>query len=192
MTATIALFGAFSIIFTIFSNLVFKLGFIPPVSYLLFDLGEIPPILCFLIIGPRAGVAVAVIEWLSLNLFPTTAPLIGPLFKLLSVIPTIVGLWIGWKLLPRPNSTLKSRLAVGSVAAAVLRAIVMTVPNALYLIFGFGLNPSQSIFYYILELTAVFNFLQIPFDVVPSYIIIQLPQVKRLLRNNRMTWFETT
>lgn len=189
--ATIALFGAFSIILTIISNLVVKLAFVPPVSYLLFDLGEIPPIICFLMIGPRGGYSVAVIEWLALNLFPTTIPIIGPLFKLMSVVPTIVGMWISWKLLAHSRSDLKTKFTVGSAIAAVLRASVMTLPNALYLILGFGLTPSQSIFYYLLELTAIFNVLQIPFDMIPSYIIIRLPQVKRVLRKNAMTWFET-
>lgn len=186
--AFIALFGSLSIILTVVSNLIVKIAFVPPVSYLLFDLGEIPVIICFFAIGPRGGLSAALIEWLALNLLPTTTPIIGPLFKLFSVGATILGLWIGWKL--EKNSSFKTKFAAGSFIAAISRASVMTLPNALFLIYLFGLGPSNPEFYLFLELTAIFNVLQIPFDVVPTYIILHLPQVKLMLGKNGLTWFD--
>lgn len=186
--ATVGLFGALSIVLTIFSNLLLKLAFVPPVNYLLFDFGEIPVIVCFLIIGPRAGFSVAVIEWIALNLLPTTTPVIGPLFKFMSVSLTLAGLWIGWKLFRK--SSMNAKFAVSSIVSASFRSAVMTLPNAAFLIFSFHI-PASGYFYFLLELTAVFNVLQIPFDFVPTYILIGLPQVKQMLRKNGMTWFES-
>lgn len=187
--AAIGLFGALSIILTIISNLILKLAFVPPVNYLLFDFGEIPVMISFLMIGPRSGASVAVIEWLALNLLPTTTPLIGPLFKFMSVMLTICGLWIGWKL--ARTSDLKIKFSVSSVVSAVLRATVMTIPNAALLVLFFGLPDFSRTLYFFLELTAIFNVLQVPFDLVPTYIIVQLPQIRHMLRKNGMTWFES-
>jgi riboflavin transporter FmnP len=187
--AAIGLFSAFSIILTIVSNLVVKLAFIPPVTYLLFDFGEIPVIICFLIIGPRGGFSVAVVEFLALNLLPTTSPVIGPLFKLISVGLTLVGLLIGFKI--TRSQGFKSKMGASSVFSAILRSIGMTLPNAILLVYLFHFTPLSAAFDYTLELTAVFNILQIPFDFIPTYIILDLPQMKQILRMNGMTWFES-
>jgi riboflavin transporter FmnP len=186
--AFIALFGSLSIILTVISNLVLKLAFVPPVNYLLFDLGEIPVIVCFLAIGPRGGLTAAAIEWLALNLLPTSTPVIGPLFKLISVVSTIIGLWIAWKLSGNQKFSLK--IVTGGATAAVIRALALTPANALLLIYLFGVSPGPYLLY-ILELTAIFNVLQIPFDLVPTYLVLQLPQVKLRLRKNGLTWFDT-
>jgi hypothetical protein len=59
----------------------------------------------------------------------------------------------------------------------------------LYLMYFFGV-PSGQYLIYLLELTAVFNVLQVPFDLVPTYIILRLPQVRLTLRKNGLVWFE--
>jgi riboflavin transporter FmnP len=187
--AAIGLYGALAIILSLISNLALKLAFIPPVNYLLFDLGEIPVLICFLTIGPRSGVYVAVIEWLALNLLPTSLPFIGPSFKFMSVLSTLVGLWVGWKL--SKIYDLRLKFVLGSVVAALSRAALMTIPNAALLVFIFHLPAFTQILYYYLELTAIFNVLQIPFDLIPTYIVIRLPQVRHMLRKNGMTWFES-
>ncbi|MGI0084226.1 MAG: ECF transporter S component, partial [Nitrososphaerales archaeon] len=182
------LFGALSIMLTIVSNRVLIIQFIPPVNYLMFDLGEIPVMVCFLMMGPRAGVTAGVVEWLALNLQPTSVPLIGPLFKLLSVLSTLVGVWIGWRLLR--SRKMKPKFAGSSVISAVTRSVLMTGPNALFLIIYFHISPTSGL-YFFLELTALFNVLQIPFDLIPTFIIISLTQVKHTFRSNGMTWFES-
>ncbi len=187
--ATVGLFSAFSIILTIISNLVLKLAFVPPVTYLLFDFGEIPVVICFLLVGPRGGFCVAAVEFFALNLLPTTTPLIGPLFKFMSVAITLLGLWIGFKIIK--SRSFKSKIAASSVFSAILRSVGMTIPNAVWLVYSFHFVPFSSLLYYTLELTAVFNVLQIPFDLVPTYIILDLPQMKHILRKNGMTWFES-
>jgi riboflavin transporter FmnP len=187
--ATVGLYGALAIILTIISNLVLKIAFVPPVNYLLFDLGEIPVMICFLTMGPRSGVYVAIIEWLALNLLPTAIPLIGPLFKFMSVASTLGGLWIGWKLSSKLD--LKFKFSMASATSALSRATIMTIPNAALLVFVFGLHPFSQVLYFYLELTAIFNALQIPFDLIPTYVVIRLPQVKQMLRKNGMTWFES-
>ncbi|MHB1908174.1 MAG: ECF transporter S component [Nitrososphaerales archaeon] len=184
--AVVALFSALSIILTLISNYVLRLVFVPPVSYLLFDFGEIPAILCFLILGPKAGLSVAVVEWITLNLMPSSAPLIGPLFKLLSVGSTMIGIWVAWKL--AGNRNLKVKFTIAGFGASISRAGVMTVFNAA-LLFSYGLSPSP-LFYYILYLTAIFNILHVVLDVIPSYLVLELAQVRLMLRKNGMTWFE--
>ncbi len=186
--AAVGLFGALSILLTIISNSVLIIPFIAPVSYLFFDLGEIPVMICFLMIGPRAGVTSAFVEWIALNLQHSSFPIVGPLFKLLSVLSTLLGLWVGLKLFRGQN--LNQRFLATSVTAAMARSILMTGPNAMLLMLVFQLTPQTGLFYF-LELTAVFNVLQIPFDLVPAFIILRLPQVKHTFRSNGMTWFES-
>lgn len=186
--ATVGLFGALSIMLTIVSNRVLVIQFIPPVNYLMFDLGEIPVMVCFLMVGPRAGVTAAIVEWIALNLQPTSVVLIGPLFKLLSVLSTLLGIWIGWKLFR--NWKMNRRFVGSSVIAAITRSLLMSGPNALFLMVFFHISPASGL-YFFLELTAVFNILQVPFDLIPTFIILSLPQVKHTFRSNSMTWFES-
>jgi riboflavin transporter FmnP len=186
--AAIGLFGALSIVLSVISNFVLKLAFVPPVSYLLFDFGEIPVIISFFILGPRSGFSVAVVEWIALNLLPTSLFFLGPLFKFLSVSLTLAGLWLGWKITKRAN--FKTRFVTASIVSSIVRAVVMTIPNAILLILFFHYPESSEILYLSLELTGIFNVLQIPFDFVPTYIFLELPQVRHVLRKNGMTWFE--
>ena len=186
--AAVGLFGALSIMLTIVSNRVLVIQFIPPVSYLLFDLGEIPVMACFLMVGPRAGVTAAIVEWIALNLQPTSVPLIGPLFKLLSVLSTFLGIWAGWYLFRRLK--MDHRFAGSSIIAALTRSLLMSGPNALFLMVYFHVSPASGL-YYFLELTAIFNVLQVPFDLIPTFVIIRLPQVRHTFRSNGMTWFES-
>jgi riboflavin transporter FmnP len=185
--ATVAMFGALSIILTVVSNLAVKIAFVPPANYLLFDFGEIPVILCFLVLGMRGGLAAAAIEYLALNLLPSSTPIIGPLFKVISVVATISALWLCWRI-TKNNSSLTSRFILGGIVAAIVRAAALTIPNALFLI-SFGLGGALPLY---LEFTAVFNALQIPFDLIPIYIILQLPQVRMVLRKNGLNWYERT
>ena len=186
--AAVGLFGALSIMLSLISAYVLRLQFIPPTNYLLFDLGEIPVLICFLMYGPKAGFGTAFIELIALNILPTTLPIFGPLFKFLSVSTTILGLWIGLRVFKKWSSA--SRLLGSGLVAAIFRVAIMTVLNAPLLIVLFGV-PAGSTLYFFLILTAIFNALHVPLDLVPSFYIVRLPSVRLVLRSSGMIWFES-
>jgi riboflavin transporter FmnP len=190
--ALVGVFGALSIILSVVSNSFLKIAFVPPVSYLLFDFGEIPVVLCFFVVGPRAGFSAAVVELIALNLLPSSAPILGPLLKFMAVGSTLLGLWLSWVLVGRsPRAGFRLKFVTAASAAVVSRVVVMTVANAIYLIEQFGVTAGHGL-YVLLWLTAAFNALHVPFDLIPAFAILNLPQMKSVLRSSKTLWFEFT
>jgi riboflavin transporter FmnP len=184
----VGLFGALSILLSLISAYILRLAFVPPTTYLLFDLGEIPVIICFMTFGPKAGFSAAVIELIALNILPTTLPILGPLFKFFSVSTTILGLWVGLELFKKWSDS--SRLVGSGLLAIIFRVTIMTILNAPLLIVVFGV-PAGNTLYFFLILTAIFNALHVPFDLIPSFYIVRFPSVRRALRSSGMIWFES-
>jgi len=141
----------------------------PYAPFLIYQIWEIPIVVAFLVMGPKVGVAVTVINSLVLfAVFQGSLPT-GPFYNLIAVLAMLLGIYLPYRLATRNYQSenlgnfLQQHLkliSISSTALGILLRIVITTPTnyvALQLPypFGFGLNSSGAIA--LLPLIAVFN-----------------------------------
>jgi riboflavin transporter FmnP len=205
--AGVAVFGALSIVLTLISQAL-GLNF-PIVTYLQFDLGEIAILLAFFIFGPVPALIAAFIEFATLLALGVNAAFFGPELKLIAILSSLLGVWIGVVTVRRTKEpTIKKAVGLGSVLGIVIRAAAMTVPNYLLIIFLItvsgtlgavegsfkliGITPTESnVLVLVLIMTAVFNALQFAFVSAVTYGIVSLPQVQNTRAAGRKPWIAT-
>ncbi len=202
----IAVFGALAVVLTTLSHAL-GLNF-PLIPYLQFDFGEIAILLAFFIFGPVPGVVAACIEFLTLMVLGQNAP-IGPVLKLISMLASLGGIWLGMALISRSGSPgFAKAAALGTFLGTASRMALLTVANY-YLIVYFGgeyalsgLVPylaapfrlvglsltSANGLELILAFTALFNALQLVFVSGVSYFLVGLPQVQATRAAGRSLW----
>jgi riboflavin transporter FmnP len=202
----IAVFGALAVVLTTLSQ---GLGLnFPLIPYLQFDFGEIAILLAFFIFGPVPGLVAAFIEFLTLMVLGQNAP-IGPILKLVSMVASLGGIWLGMAAVSRSRSpSFAKAAALGTSLGMISRVIFLTISNY-YLIAFFGgeyaLNglvpylassfklvgvtlTSANGLALILAVTAVFNVLQLLFVSGVAYFMVGLPQVQATRAAGRTLW----
>lgn len=118
----------------------------PAFPFLRFDLTEILDVLAFLVFGPAVGLLTAFIHYLFLNFAPTF-PIYGPLLKLFSVVSMILGMLLGYGVYSRVLRRAGGRpmgYAIMVAAGGVVRAVVLTPINYVFLLFVFAPNAPES------------------------------------------------
>ncbi|HEV2226829.1 MAG TPA: hypothetical protein VGR56_08510 [Nitrososphaerales archaeon] len=202
--AGIALFSSLAIILSAASQAL-GLNF-PLIPYLQFDIGEVAIVLAFFFFGPIPAFVSSFVEFAGLMAYGQQVP-IGPLLKLFALLSTVLGLWVGARLVSRWRETGLARL-VGSSAlfGAIVRAAVMTVPNFYLILFLYGLGAIEGFLKgtfllvgitltdanalaVILIFTAVFNALQILFAMLVSYFVLRVPAVSGIKVGGKNLWF---
>jgi riboflavin transporter FmnP len=141
----------------------------PLEPFLYFQLWEIPIVIAFLMIGPKSGIIVSVINTLILLVvFPGALPT-GPLYNFAAVQAMFLGIYLPYWLARRRCKTenfgsyLHSRLALFSISATALgtvfRVLLLTVINyfALQQPYPIGFNFPQEAVLLFLPLGAIFN-----------------------------------
>ncbi|MFI5421403.1 MAG: hypothetical protein ACHQ1H_10595 [Nitrososphaerales archaeon] len=208
-TRTIAatgLFAALAILLTAVSQFL-GLNF-PVVPYLQFDFGEVAILLAFFAFGPVPAVASAFVEFVTLMGLGQNVP-IGPVFKLLAILSTIGGLWLGIAIMRRTSPNINTGVVLGTSLffGLISRAAILTVANYYLILFVYQLAPTEGFLTstfkligitmtssnalgLILIFTAIFNCLQLILVFAISYLIFRLPQLRNILRANRSAWFE--
>jgi riboflavin transporter FmnP len=141
----------------------------PFAPFLFFQLWEIPIIVAFLLIGPKTGISVGVINTLILfAVFPGELPS-GPLYNLTAVLSMMLGIYLPYRLATRGckseslSKYLRKHVAVLTTSAtalgATMRVLMMTIVNyfALQQSFpiGYGLNEPAVLAF--LPLGGLFN-----------------------------------
>jgi len=109
----------------------------PIMPFLRFDPAELFSVLAFLIFGPIPAIVTATVHWIFLTATGTNGPL-GPAVKFISVLSTLLGLWIGSKIYARLAGAYRYlSVAVGSMlgSAMVVRVGVLLVVN--YFVFTY-------------------------------------------------------
>jgi len=174
----------------------------PPLPFLTFRFDEIPCVIAFLIFGFRAGLVVAFIEFLALNLGKPYHVLIGPSMKFFAIASMLMGFAVAdklWELrfreLKRPSIVIFLFMGVifrvSMMAFATLILYYVLFPK-LYLPFAkgllskvMGLNFSSDLelVSILLLLTSLFNMLHVFFSFIPASIIHKL-YVKTLKKSS--------
>ena len=174
----------------------------PPLPFLTFRFDEIPCVIAFLIFGFRAGLTVAFIEFLALNLGKPYHVLIGPSMKFLAMVSMLTG-FVTAKRLWKSKSREFERFHVGILLfmGIVFRVSVMALATfilyyilfpKLYLPFAKGLlsrtmglsfSSGLELVSILLLLTSLFNALHAPFSLIPATIIHKI-YVRSLRRSS--------
>ncbi|MGA2199672.1 MAG: hypothetical protein ABSG45_07010 [Nitrososphaerales archaeon] len=205
--AGMAVFGALAVVLTTISQAL-GLNF-PVVPYLQFDLGEIAILLAFFIFGPVPALVSAFIEFATLMTIGQNVAFFGPELKLIAILSSLTGVGIGLVVVRRMRRpTIGKAIGLGAALGLTLRAIAMTLPNYLLIVYlytlsgiiayvsgafkliGVVLSDSNALIL-ILSMTAVFNALQFLFVSVASYGIVSLPQVQNTRVAGRRLWILT-
>jgi riboflavin transporter FmnP len=206
--AGIAVFSSLALVLGAFSQAL-GLNF-PVVPYLQFDLGEVGIVLAFFIFGPVPAVVASFAEFAGLMVFGQQIP-VGPLLKLFALLSTVLGLWVGSKVASKVGTPGLTRLVgSGALSAAVLRALICTIPNFYLLEFYYSPAAIQGLVQYVLHpsfalvgievtdanflvpvllFTAVFNALQLSLVVAASYVVLRAPGMSHLRVGGRTPWF---
>ena len=205
--AGMAIFGALAVVLTSISQAL-GLNF-PVVPYLQFDLGEIAILLAFFIFGPVPALVSAFIEFATLMAIGVNVAFFGPELKLIAILSSLLGVWIGLAAVRRMRRpTIGKAIGLGAALGLIIRALVMTLPNYILIIYlytlsgiigyvsgafklvGIVLSDSNALVL-ILGMTAVFNALQFVFVSAASYGIVSLPQVRNTRVAGRRLWIIT-
>jgi riboflavin transporter FmnP len=158
--------------------------------------------------GPVPALASSFVEFAGLLVYGQNLP-VGPPLKLIALVSTVAGLWLGARVAARRDGTSLISLAGWTTAmGSVVRAAVMTFPN-LYLIlyfYGFAaiegflkapfsavgvtLTDSNALLV-ILGFTAVFNVVQLVIVMGISSFVLRVPAVSQIEVGGKAPWFAT-
>jgi len=207
--AGVAVFGALAVVLTTLSQAL-GLNF-PLIPYLQFDFGEIAILLALFIFGPVPGLVAAFIEFLTLMVLGQNAP-IGPILKLVSILASLGGIWLGLAVVSRSRSPgFAKAVALGTVLGVISRVVFLTISNYYLIVFfggeyalnglvpylagsfkliGVTLTPGNGLDL-ILVFTAAFNVLQLLFVGGVTYFLVGLPQVQATRAAGRSLWVVT-
>jgi riboflavin transporter FmnP len=185
-----AVFGALAAVIAFLIQIPYP---VPGFTFLQLDLAEIVDVLAFLLFGPAVGLLTTLIHYLVLNFLPTASPIFGPLLKLFGVTSMLLGMWLGYGAYAR---ILKLRggvitgFGIMLGTAAVLRAIMLTPINYLFLIFVFAPNTvfSTSFLNFYFVGLAIYNILQTVLATIVPFIVVKA--LSRAAPNLEVrTWF---
>jgi riboflavin transporter FmnP len=166
-TKTLALTILFAVVTIIlnpaFTNIVFPF---PLATFLFFQIWEIPIVIAFILIGPRSGVTIALLNTLVLlAVFPGASPT-GPFYNLAAVLSMLLGIYLAFKLVvskQRPESnTFRYGTIIVAVSTAfgiIFRVAVMSVVNYVFLRFPppVGYSYTEAAIIPFIPIVGVFN-----------------------------------
>jgi riboflavin transporter FmnP len=148
----------------------------PLLPYLKFDFAEIPVMIVLLIVGPIPSLITEVIHWISLTI--THGWVLGPLMKFISVVPMIIGFWLGVTAYKRVSGGARYNSTIcfilGNILGIIARVVVASIANIIVLMGGmYGTPPTIAALMTILLLTGIFNMLHVPISSVVSAVIVK-------------------
>jgi riboflavin transporter FmnP len=185
-----AVFGALAAVIAFLIQIPYP---VPGFTFLQIDLAEIVDVLAFLLFGPAVGLLTTLIHYLVLNFLPTASPIFGPLLKLFGVTSMLLGMWLGYGTytrILRRRGGLMTGFGIMLGTGAVLRAILLTPINYVFLIFVFAPNTafSTSFLGFYFGGLAIYNVLQtLLAGIVPLLVVRALSRVAPNLEAR--TWF---
>ena len=134
----------------------------PYAPYLIYGLWEIPIVAAFLIISPLSAIIISFLNAAVLfALFPGSLPT-GPVYNLMAVFSTLLGLYIARKSTKHENANHQKILKIvtaSTIIGIVLRVTVMTLVNYVTLQqpYPIGFELEEIAVIATLPLTALFN-----------------------------------
>lgn len=161
----------------------------PYAPFLIYGIWEIPIVAAFLLIGPKSGIAISILNALTLFAFyPGPLPL-GPFYNFAAILSMLIGVFLAQKLSITGALKDKHAAIIVTIATALgilFREIVMTLINYFTLQQGypFGYNMTEIAVLGFLPLGALFNGTIVLYTVPMAYIIIKTIQKSTYLNLN--------
>jgi len=166
-TKTLALTIVFAVVTIIlnptFTNIVFPF---PLATFLFFQIWEIPIVIAFILVGPKSGVMIALLNTVVLlAVFPGASPT-GPFYNLAAVLSMLLGIYLAYRLIINKQKLEKSTFRYGTILVAVSTALgiifrvgFMSVVNYVFLRFPppVGYSYTEAAIVPFIPLVAVFN-----------------------------------
>jgi len=169
----------------------------PLIPYLQIDFAELPIMISFFLFGPVAGIITELVHWLFLNETGSDAPL-GPAIKLVAVLSTFCGFWLGSLVYSRLGSRAQGRAGLGLSLmfglGMVLRVVAMTLVNYAVLVYigpvlfgvnymafasstiaattGWQFNSDAAVLFWVLVFTAGYNVTNLLLASIPAGLIV--------------------
>jgi riboflavin transporter FmnP len=162
----------------------------PYAPFLFYQLWEIPIVVAFVLLGPKVGVAITVINTLILFAVFNPGSNAGPLYNLFAILSMFLGIYIPYKLAIRGckkenfSNYLKQHIKMISISATALgitmRVVVTTVVNyfAIQQPYPIGFSFTQPAALAFLPLSALFN-ATVALYTIPIAIAIAIPIASR-------------
>jgi riboflavin transporter FmnP len=169
----------------------------PLIPYLQIDFAELPIMISFFLFGPFAAIITELVHWLFLNQTGSDAPL-GPAIKLVAVLSTFLGFWLGSLMYSRLGLGTERRPALGLSLmfgfGALLRIAAMTAVNYFVLVYigpvffgvnymafakntlvattGWQFNADAAVLFWVLVFTALYNLINLLVASIPAGLIV--------------------
>jgi riboflavin transporter FmnP len=169
----------------------------PLIPYLHIDFAEVPIMISFFLFGPLAAVITELIHWLFLNETGSDAPL-GPAIKLVAVLSTFFGFWLGSRIYSRVGGRTHRSVALGLSLmfgfGMLLRIAAMTLMNYAVLVYigpvffgvnymafarstiiattGWQFNGDAAVLFWVLIFTAVYNVINLLVASIPAGLVV--------------------
>jgi riboflavin transporter FmnP len=167
--AAVAIFSALTVALNM-SPIKIPAPFAP---FLYYQVWEIPIVTAFLLYGPKAGVAISIINTTALlALFPGALPT-GPLYNLAAVLSMLLGIYVVHRSLPRRINRKAYLTASSTLLGSLLRVGVMTIINWVCLRYPppIGFSMPQEAITAMIPLIAFFNFTLALYTVPAGYVL---------------------
>jgi riboflavin transporter FmnP len=139
-TKTIATTIVFASLTVVLNPAFTKMGIPAPYApFLIYQIWEIPIVAAFLLIGPKSGVSISILNAaVLLALFPGALPT-GPFYNLAAVLSMLLGIYTAHKLITRGVSQEKAKnstfqygtklITASTVLGIIFRVGIMTIIN---------------------------------------------------------------
>lgn len=153
----------------------------PYAPFLIYGLWEIPIVVAFLLIGPKSGIAISILNTLALFAFyPGSLPT-GPFYNFAAIASMLLGVYIAQKLCAQgvmKNKKTTIAVILATTLGIVFREIVMTLINYVTLrqSYPFGYNMPELGVLGFLPLGALFNGTVVLYTLPVAYTIAKLIQ----------------
>ena len=168
---TIAVFAAVSIVLSL-SPLKFSAPFAP---FLKYQLWEIAIVTAFLLYGIKVGISISAINTLVLFVFfPGDLPT-GPIYNLIAVLSTLLGILLVQRALGKSFSRGKEAIitVLSTASGIIMRVTIMSIVNWIVLRYPppFGYSVPLEELPALLAVTALFNATIVLYTIPIGYII---------------------
>lgn len=138
----------------------------PYAGFLFYQIWEIPIVVAFLLIGPKYGAAISIVNTaVLLAIFPGASPT-GPFYNLAACLSMLLGIYLAYKLIPNKQKTENSTfrygtklIAFSTVLGIIFRVAFMSIVNYVFLRYPppFGYAMSEALVIYWVPFIAFFN-----------------------------------
>jgi riboflavin transporter FmnP len=146
----------------------------PYAPFLIYGLWEIPIIAAFLLIGPKSGIGITILNAFVLFAYAPGPLPTGPFYNFIAIMFTLLGVYLAYKLINREKNE-AILVSASTTLAIILRVVVMTLVNYVTLRYDYpiGFGYPESAILGFLPIGALFNGTVVLYSIPIAYLIVR-------------------